>query len=142
VEQNVREDTDYPKRMRKIPVVSWAQAGQGIAFEDLCSQINEWVDTDVQDENAYSLIIEGDSMEPAFSAGDRLIVSPNAIPRVGHYVVAQLLTGEIMFKKYFRTGREGKIIRLESINPNYAPREIPQEQFAKIQPVLQCTKIL
>ncbi len=120
---------------RKIPVVSWAHAGCGSDYEDLCRQMQEQIDTDNRDPNAYAIIIEGDSMEPDFRAGDIVTFCPNQFPRPGDYVVARLEeTGDALFKKYRLTGREGQTVVLESLNPLYAPREFPLTAFRFIHP--------
>lgn len=63
--------------MRPVPVVSWARAGAAeFNYHDLAEFIDETVQTTCKDPNAFALIVEGDSMEPKFSPGDRLIISP------------------------------------------------------------------
>lgn len=127
---------------RRVPVVAWAIASATLEhfsgnFGDLANQIDEAVATECKDPNAYALIIEGDSMEPRFCAGDRVILAPNSEPRNGDYVVARLReTGQVLFKRFRRTGVEGKIIRLESLNPAYGPVEYPESAFRLIHPVV------
>jgi phage repressor protein C with HTH and peptisase S24 domain len=128
---------------RRVPVVAWAIASAyldhyGGNFSDLANQIDETVDTDSKDPNAYALIIEGDSMEPRFCAGDRIITAPNYEPRNGDFVVARLReTGQVLFKRFRRIGPEGKMIRLESLNPAYGPVEYPESAFRLIHPVVE-----
>lgn len=128
---------------RRVPVVAWAIAGAyldhiGGNFSDLANQLDETVETDSKDPNAYALIIEGDSMEPRFCAGDRIITAPNYEPRNGDLVVARLReTGQVLFKRFRRTGTEGKVIRLESLNPAYGPVEYPESAFRLIHPVIE-----
>src|SRR5688572_10753414 len=57
---------------RRAPVVSWAAAGVARAYEDLANQIEETVETECKDPNTFAIIIEGDSMENKFYAGDRV----------------------------------------------------------------------
>lgn len=125
-----KDDLDW----RKIPVVSWARAGEGIDFEDLCRQMEEWVETDSRDKNAFAVIIEGDSMEPEIRAGDLVTVCPNQTARNGDLVVARLHTGEVYFKRFRRTGPEGQTVILESINPDYAEKTFPLSAFRFIYP--------
>ncbi|HEV8543377.1 MAG TPA: LexA family transcriptional regulator, partial [Verrucomicrobiae bacterium] len=68
---------------KRAPVVSWAAAGQARAYEDLANQLEEWVETECRDANAFAIIIEGDSMETKFFAGDRVVFTPNSEPRNG-----------------------------------------------------------
>lgn len=75
-----------------MPVVSWARAGQALDYGDLCNQIDDSVETDCKDANAFALIPEGDSMEPEFYAGDLVVFAPNVEPRNGDFVVCRLLS--------------------------------------------------
>jgi phage repressor protein C with HTH and peptisase S24 domain len=123
--------------VREVPVVSWARAGEGINYEDLCRQLEEWTATDSRDPNAFAVILEGDSMEPRFFAGDRVVIAPNAEPRNGDFVLARLRDGGVLFKQYQRTGPEGQMVRLTSINPNYQPKELDREDFLFIYPAIE-----
>jgi phage repressor protein C with HTH and peptisase S24 domain len=126
---------------RKIPVVSWASAGLGADYADLCRQMQEQIDSDSRDPNAYAIIIEGDSMQPDFRAGDIVTFNPNSFPRPGDFVVARLEeSGEAFFKRYRLTGKEGRIVILESLNPAYAPREFPAKEFRFIHPIWNSTR--
>lgn len=121
---------------RRVPVVSWANAGKGGDFVDLAVQIDEYLDTDCRDPNAYALIIEGDSMMPEFKPGDRVIFMPNVEPKNGDVVVARLAkTGDVFFKLFHRVGRNGEIVRLTSFNPAYPPLEYHIKEFAFIHPM-------
>ncbi len=126
------------KGLRRVPVVASMRAGilDTIAsdYEDIASQIDEVIETDCQDENAFALIVEGDSMEPRFFAGDRIIVAPNYEPRNGDPVCARLeKDGKTVFK-IFR--QSGDTIRLESLNPDYKPEEFHKEAFRWIYPAV------
>ncbi|MEM6899675.1 MAG: S24 family peptidase, partial [Pseudomonadota bacterium] len=72
-------------------------------------------------ERVYALEITGDSMEPAYRAGDRIVVSPDAPVRRGDRVVAKTVDGEVMAKILGQ--RTEKRIELISINPQHPPRE-------------------
>jgi SOS-response transcriptional repressor LexA len=121
---------------RRVPVVSWACAGCGGDFADLAGQINEWLDTDCADANAYALIIEGDSMLPEFKSGDRVVFLPNTLPQNGDVVVARLdKTGDVFLKLFHQTGPRGERVRLTSFNPAYPPLEYPLKEFRFIHPV-------
>jgi SOS-response transcriptional repressor LexA len=132
--------TESPSR--KVPVVSWAAAGQARAYEDLANQMDETVESDSKDPNAFSIILEGDSMEQKFYAGDRVIFAPNMEPRNGDAVVAKLTDGRVLFKYYTRTGPEGSRIRLSSENPNYSPLEFELSDFAFIYPAWEVKRRL
>lgn len=111
--------------LRRIPLISSVQAGlmteavnpfpPGVAFEYLL--------TDLQlSEHAFALEIEGQSMEPEFKEGDRIIVDPALQPQPGDFVVAKNGREEATFKKYRprgigQGGRE--VFELVPLNDDY-----------------------
>jgi SOS-response transcriptional repressor LexA len=134
--------TAPPASARRVPIVSWAAAGSAKDYQDLATQIDELVETGSRDPNAFSVIIEGDSMENQFYAGDRIIFAPNQEPRNGDAVLAKLQDGRVLFKWYHRTGPEGHRIKLSSENPNYAPMEFGREDFIFIYPAFEMKRLL
>lgn len=130
------------QNLRRVPLVSWAKAGSGLDYDDLCRQMEEWVETESRDPNAFALVIEGDSMEPDIRAGDIVVISPNEVPRNGDLVVARLESGEVFFKKFRKTGPEGALIVLESLNPAYAKKEILANRFKFIYPAVDMKRKL
>ena len=127
---------------RRAPVVSWAAAGVARAYEDLANQIEETVETDCKDPNTFAIIIEGDSMENKFYAGDRVVFAPNSEPRNGDAVVAKLNDGRVFFKYFFRTGQEGARVKLVSENSNYGPMEFDRSEFAFVYPAWEIKRKL
>jgi SOS-response transcriptional repressor LexA len=127
---------------KRAPVVSWAAAGAARAYEDLANQIEETVETDCKDPNSFAIIIEGDSMEHKFYAGDRVVFAPNSEPRNGDAVVAKLNDGRVFFKYYFRTGPEGGRVKLASENENYGPLEFDRSEFLFIYPAWEIKRKL
>ncbi len=97
--------------IRRVPLINYVQAGRmteavdpfpaGAAFEYLLT------DMDVSD-HAFALEIDGNSMMPEFSPGDRVIVDPDLSPRPGDFVVAKNGKEEATFKRY----------RVRGINPS------------------------
>ena len=73
--------------IREVPIVSWAQAGDLVAYTDLDAAWHEFTATTCRDENCFAVTITGDSMEPKYSAGDIAILMPNVEPRNGCLVV-------------------------------------------------------
>jgi len=134
--------TPPPTSARRVPIVSWAAAGAAKDYQDLANQIDELVETNSRDPNAFSVIIEGDSMEHKFYAGDRVIFAPNQEPRNGDVVLAKLNDGRVLFKWFHRTGPEGQKIKLSSENPNYAPMEFSKEDFQFIYPAWELKRLL
>jgi SOS-response transcriptional repressor LexA len=127
---------------RRAPVVSWAAAGEARAYEDLANQIEETVETDCKDPNTFAIIIEGDSMENKFYAGDRVVFAPNSEPRNGDAVVAKLTDGRVFFKYFYRTGPEGSKVKLVSENSLYAPMEFERNEFNFIYPAWEIKRKL
>ena len=119
---------------KRTPVVSWAAAGVARAYEDLANQMEESVDTDCKDPNAFAIIIEGDSMEEKFFAGDRVIFAPNLEPRNGDACIVKLTDGRVLFKYFYRTGPEGSRVKLVSENQNYNPIELDRTEIEFIYP--------
>ena len=125
--------------IRQVPIVAWAQAGELVAYTDLEAPWNEYTATSCRDENCFAVTIEGDSMEPKYSAGDIAILMPNVEPRNGCLVVCKLKNEGVFFKLFHQTG-EGKIFRLSSYNSVYPVMECRKEDFIWVYPVYQVTK--
>ena len=135
-------NTPPPMSARRVPIVSWAAAGTAKDYQDLANQIDEMVETNSRDMNAFAVIIEGDSMENKFYAGDRVVFAPNLEPRNGDAVLAKLTDGRVFFKWYHRTGPEGIRIKLSSENQNYAPMEFAKEELQFIYPAWEVKRLL
>lgn len=134
--------TPARSRLREIPVVSWAAAGVARDYQDLAAQLDETMGSHVTDPNAFAIILEGDSMKPEFLAGDRVVVAPNLEARTGDAVLAKLSDGSVLFKRFHRTGPEGKKIRLSSENPEYGPKEYSASDFLFVYPALEFKRLM
>lgn len=108
--------------LRRVPVVSYGECGlvRGSEYQDLCNQMDESVETDSKDPNAFAIHLIGDSMEPFASAGDTVVLNPNTPPRNGQPALVRLKTGETLFKWYFQRGESGEKIFLTSENREHA----------------------
>ena len=127
------------QQIREVPIVSWAQAGDLVAYTDLDASWHEFTATTCRDENCFAVTIAGDSMEPKYSAGDIAILMPNVEPRNGCLVVSKL-KNEGVFFKLFHQSSDGKMFRLSSYNSVYPVMECQKEDFLWIYPVYQITK--
>jgi SOS-response transcriptional repressor LexA len=127
---------------RRVPMVSWAAVNEAKGYEDLTAQSDEYVETSSKDRDAFSVIVEGDSMEGRFLAGDRVVFAPNQEPRNGDAVLAKLTDGRVFFKWFHRSGPEGRRVKLSSENGNYAPIEFAREEMQFIYPALEVKRIL
>ncbi|MDN4128264.1 LexA family protein [Pantoea ananatis] len=93
---------------KRIPILSYVQAGLWTESQEYRSYDGGMsyllVDDDVSN-NAFALIIEGDSMAPKFNAGDKIIVDPEVYPVPGDFVVAlDGVKNQTVFKKFRPTG--------------------------------------
>jgi len=88
---------------------------------------------DLEDADAYGVLVIGDSMLPTFRKGHRLIVSPNTPIEDGDEVYVQLAGGERLIKIAHRTS-DGW--RLESLNPKYEPREVAAADVIAIHAIV------
>lgn len=132
-----------------VPTAALAAAGTGIeCFDDLPFDENDLTETDCSYPKARAVIIRGDSMEPDYPAGTRVIVTPGIGPDNGSLVVANLKKGGIVFKRlYLPKGAplmdscedgpsqgDTTPIELRSLNPKYAPKRYTRRDFYWIYP--------
>ncbi|MBS3849535.1 helix-turn-helix transcriptional regulator [Devosia sp. BSSL-BM10] len=109
---------------RTVPLLGLAQAGSGGFFDSAGFPAGQgWDEISLptpQEGGIYALEVHGDSMEPLYREGDRIVVSPTEQVRRGDRVVVKTRDGEVMAKILARqTGRQ---IELHSLNPAYEPR--------------------
>lgn len=113
-----------PSRLATVPLLGLAQAGAGGFFDASgfpAGQGWDEVALPTPDENGiYALEISGDSMEPLYREGDRIVVSPTEQVRRGDRVVVKTRDGEVMAKILHR--QTAKQIELRSVNPAFEPR--------------------
>jgi phage repressor protein C with HTH and peptisase S24 domain len=123
---------DIP-RMRKVPLLSWAQAGEAVSFDELPVSWQERIATETRDARAFAIALRGDSMEPKFSSGDVVIVTPTAEPHSGELVIAKLKSEGVMFKLVHFEGAE--TVLLTSYNPAFPTQKWHRKDFHWIYPV-------
>jgi phage repressor protein C with HTH and peptisase S24 domain len=113
-----------------VPLIGLAQAGGGGYFDDAGFPVGKgWEEVavpQVTDEHAYALEISGDSMRPAYRAGDIIIVSPGTPVRKGDRVVVKTTDGEVLVKELRR--KTTKAIDLVSINVEHGDRTVPMNE--------------
>lgn len=110
---------------RAIPIIDWVQAGQLSEMTSPYSPTTpdgiEWVGDDFGP-RAIALRIRGNSMEPEFHEGDRIIVDPDVRAQPGDFVVAGNNQHEATFKKYRPRGidEQGReMFELVPLNDDY-----------------------
>lgn len=126
------------KAAAHLPLIGFAQAGDRGFFDDAGYPVGGGWDEipfpEVGDAHAYALEVSGDSMEPLFRDGDRVIVSPAASVRRGDRVVVRTIEGEVMVKQLIR--QSAKRIELASINPAHQGRSFATEEIAWVARIL------
>jgi len=127
--------------LRNVPILSWAQAGQAHDFEQIPSDWDEVVPTDVTDERAFGVRLRGDSMEPRFSEGDIAILLPSTAPTNGETVVANIKNQGVLCK-IMHVQLDKNLVKLSSYNPAYPPTEYHRDEFHWIFPVAAIIKQL
>ncbi len=117
---------------RAVPLLGLAQAGAQGFFDDAGFPVGAGWDEipfpEVADEHAYALEITGESMQPVYRDGDRIIVSPAANVRRGDRVVVRTHGGEVMAKQLARLTAQR--IELRSFNPVFEDRSFAVTEIA------------
>ena len=110
-----------------VPLLGFAQAGDDGFFDDGGFPAGEGWDRmafpGVAREGLFALGVQGDSMLPAYRAGDRLVVDRTVADfRPGDRVVVRTIAGEVMAKELRRQTADR--IELKSLNPDYPDRTL------------------
>lgn len=114
-------------KMRRIPVISWVQAGQFTECKaaEVFSEVDKWVETSLRiGDSSFALEVKGDSMTnpnglPTIPEGATVIVDPDAAPIHGKIVVARLdETNEATVKKLVIDGHQKFLVPLNPRYPN------------------------
>jgi SOS-response transcriptional repressor LexA len=123
-------EVDFNPEMRTekagqfIPVINKVPAGYPADFDDMGYPVgfaDDYVRSpDIHDPNAFAVRVVGDSMEPKFSEGDIIIISPAADVANGDDCFVRLKNPhETTFKRVFFD--KNKMVRLQPLNSIYAP---------------------
>lgn len=116
-------------KMRKIPVISWVQAGSFTETkpQDVFSEAEQWIETSLRiGNNSFALEVKGDSMTnpnglPTIPEGATVVVDPDAEPLHGKIVVARIEgTNEATVKKLVIDGPQKFLVPLNPRYPNIA----------------------
>lgn len=120
------------------PLLGFAKAGSDGYFDDAGFPTGDGWDEvrfpGLETESVYALEITGDSMEPVYRRGDRIVVAPGAAMRRGDRVVARTRDGEVLAKVLGR--QTERMVELLSLNPTYPPRELPRSELAWMARIL------
>jgi phage repressor protein C with HTH and peptisase S24 domain len=135
----ITSQNDTPRTApRLIPVIGLAQAGSSGYFDDsgfpAGAGWEEIAFPELGDPHAYALDITGESMQPVFRDGDRIIVSPSASTRRGDRVVVKTTGGEVMAKILGRmTMRK---VELQSFNPSFEERVLDPSEITFVHRII------
>lgn len=145
IDQNV-ESLNFILKTKKIPLLSWVQAGTPHEIGDLDYSESLIVDDYVPD-GCFGLRVKGDSMIPEFKEGDPIIVNPNLCKKPGDFVVARIrsFSGdyETTLKQYAVVGVDEygrEIFELRPLNIMYASIRSDQLQIEIIGVVIENRK--
>jgi repressor LexA len=116
---------------KPIPVISWASAGDGLAYTDqgyAAGAADEWIERppNVHDRKAYAVRVVGDSMSPIIQAGDIVVLVHDQEPVAHDLVLVKLRTGEVYLK--LLATHDGQYI-LVSANQLYPPTVVSPDDL-------------
>ena len=125
-------------RTRMVPLIGMAQAGRSGHFDDAGFPAGSgWEDIafpEIADAHCYALEVTGDSMQPVYRDGDRILVSPQGSLRRGDRVVVKTRAGEVMVKQFGRMTAQR--IELKSFNPAFEDRNFALNEIAFVHRVI------
>jgi phage repressor protein C with HTH and peptisase S24 domain len=120
------------------PLLGFAKAGSDGCFDDAGFPTGDnWEEVrfpGLETENVYALEISGDSMEPVYRRGDRIVVAPGVAVRRGDRVVVRTKQGEVLAKVLGR--QTERMVELIPLNPAYDPRELSRNDLAWMARIL------
>jgi len=130
-------NVEPPRPLRsQIPIVNSIAAGYPIEFTDLgypARVADEYIACpDITDPDAFAARVSGDSMHPEYHEGEIVVFSPQAPTPSGCDCFVRLLPdNETTFKRVFFE-HDGRTIRLQPLNPRYAPQSVDREDVGGI----------
>lgn len=117
-----------PKIRGKVPLISWAAAGQWYDVHDPFQpgEADEWIyTTKTVSANAFALRVVGDSMEPKIPDGSIVIIDPAVAHKHGSIVLAKRTQDQqATLKQLWYDGAEPK---LKPLNDRYPIMEMPSD---------------
>ena len=115
-------------RIKPIPVIGSAKASpEGAYYTDQDfppGAANEYLS--IEDEDAFALIVESDSMAPRIKPGDRIVITPNKKPIPNGLCVAKLRSGKVFLKRVEKTKDS---VVLKSDNPDYPVLTVAKDEI-------------
>ncbi len=135
----------------EIPLINSVAAGYPAEFTDLgypARVADDYVRApNITDPDAFAARVVGDSMLPEYREGDIVVFSPELAIKSGADCFVRLEPDhETTFKRvYFEPGANGDtdaMIRLQPLNPAYAPKTVPREEVAGLYAVAALIRMM
>lgn len=127
-------DARVPIRFQ-VPIINRVAAGYPRDFTDLDYPARVADDylpcPDVGDPQAFAARVVGESMAPDYSEGDIVVFSPAAPVEDGCDCFVRLETShETTFKRVFFADPQRQTLRLQPLNPRFAPQQLDRSAVA------------
>nr|DAH90055.1 MAG TPA: SOS-response transcriptional repressors (RecA-mediated autopeptidases) [Caudoviricetes sp.] len=140
------EEIQLENAKKRIPILSWVQAGSPKETGDNDYSECLIVDDSVP-EGCYALRVKGDSMFPEFNEGDLIVVNPKICKKPGDFVIARVCSQagscETTLKQYALVGVDEigrEVFELRPLNPMYAPLRSDRLQIEVVGVVIENRK--
>lgn len=126
-EMATREPLADYEFLRDVPIIGCAKAGHEDGHFEQIEMPDATVQFNTRDDQAYALIIRGDSMSPRIRAGEIIVVTPSREPHPGDDVIVATTSGRKMVK-HFLYRRQGTVA-LGSINEAHSIITLPDSEI-------------
>ena len=115
--------------IKRIPILSDVSAGYG---KEALEEATDWISlpSSIAKTATFATFVEGDSMEPKINEGDLLLVQDT--PQLDSGMIGVFLLNEKVYCKRFHYNPITKEIILKSLNSNYKPIKITNEDEFRI----------
>jgi repressor LexA len=143
-----RKPRDSRKGPVDVPLINSVAAGYPHEFTDLgypAGVADDYVRVPgLTDRDAFACRVVGDSMLPEYREGDIVVFSPHRPVKSGLDCLARLEPdSQTTFKRVYLEDLEGRqVIRLQPLNPKYAPTTIERENVAGLFAAVSVTRLV
>lgn len=96
------------RTMGGVPERIWDDEGRPTGITD------EYAEVSTDDERAFLVRVEGDSMAPRYNPGEYALIEPSVAPELGDDVLVRLASGETLVKRLL--ARRNGHVQLASLN--------------------------
>ena len=124
-----------PAVVRRVPILSWVQAGRAEHYEEMPLGWMDWLDCVCPDPKAFAVRVVGDSMLPKYPPGNLAVCMPSFPPKNNALAVAKIRDDCATFKKITFRGRQPARYHLIPLNPAYPSTSVASADLLWIYPV-------